>query len=166
MYYYPHYNPNFYTVVRLITNWKLTRSRKPRVHAYDIPRSFHHHQPSTMESSFALTGKGYVIVAADMTTARSIVKMKVDEDKIKQLSSHLLMAFSGEPGKLCVYKPFCYLYIKVAFHQATPSSSQNTSSVTSDLRISETHMLYLPIRRLRGFAASLQTLCVRDRHTP
>ncbi|KAH7925345.1 proteasome-domain-containing protein [Leucogyrophana mollusca] len=51
-----------------------------------------------METSFALTGKGYVIVAADTTAARSIVKMKVDEDKIKELSSHLLMAYSGEPG--------------------------------------------------------------------
>ena len=52
-----------------------------------------------METSFALTGKGYVIVAADTTAARSIVKMKVDEDKIKTLGSHLLMAYSGEPGK-------------------------------------------------------------------
>ena len=52
-----------------------------------------------METSFALTGKGYVIVAADTTASRSIVKMKVDEDKIKTLSSHLLMAYSGEPGK-------------------------------------------------------------------
>ena len=52
-----------------------------------------------METSFALTGKGYVIMAADTTAARSIVKMKVDEDKIKTLSSHLLMAYSGEPGK-------------------------------------------------------------------
>jgi 20S proteasome alpha/beta subunit len=51
-----------------------------------------------MESSFALTGKGYVIVAADTTASRSIVKMKVDEDKIKTLSPHLLMAYSGEPG--------------------------------------------------------------------
>ncbi|KAF9242286.1 nucleophile aminohydrolase [Melanogaster broomeanus] len=51
-----------------------------------------------METSFALTGKGYVIVAADTTAARSIVKMKVDEDKIKELSSHLLMSYSGEPG--------------------------------------------------------------------
>ncbi|KAH9886261.1 N-terminal nucleophile aminohydrolase [Trametes meyenii] len=51
-----------------------------------------------MDISFALTGKGYVIVAADTTAARSIVKMKVDEDKIKVLSPHLLMAFSGEPG--------------------------------------------------------------------
>ena len=52
-----------------------------------------------METSFALTGKGYVIVAADTTASWSIVKMKVDEDKIKTLSPHLLMAYSGEPGE-------------------------------------------------------------------
>ena len=52
-----------------------------------------------MDSSFAITGKGYVIVAADMTASRSIVKMQSNEDKIKVLGSHLLMAFSGEPGK-------------------------------------------------------------------
>ncbi|TFK21023.1 proteasome component Pre1 [Coprinopsis marcescibilis] len=51
-----------------------------------------------METSFAITGKGYVIVAADTTAARSIVKMKIDEDKIKALGPHLLMAYSGEPG--------------------------------------------------------------------
>ncbi|KAI0060533.1 20S proteasome subunit [Artomyces pyxidatus] len=51
-----------------------------------------------MECSFALTGKDYVLVAADTTSARSIIKMKVDEDKIKTLSPHLLMAYSGEPG--------------------------------------------------------------------
>ncbi|RPD64000.1 N-terminal nucleophile aminohydrolase [Lentinus tigrinus ALCF2SS1-6] len=51
-----------------------------------------------MDISFALTGKGYVILASDTTAARSIVKMKVDEDKIKVLSPHLLMAYSGEPG--------------------------------------------------------------------
>lgn len=52
-----------------------------------------------METSFALIGKGYVIVAADTTAARSIVKMKNDEDKIKTISPHLLMSYSGEPGK-------------------------------------------------------------------
>jgi 20S proteasome alpha/beta subunit len=52
-----------------------------------------------METSFALTGKGYVIVAADTTAARSIVKMQIDQDKIKELSPHLLMAYSGEPGQ-------------------------------------------------------------------
>lgn len=44
-------------------------------------------------------GKGYVLVAADMNAARSIVKMKADEDKTKVLSPHLLMSYSGEPGE-------------------------------------------------------------------
>lgn len=51
-----------------------------------------------MDVSFALTGKGYVILAADTTAAHSIIKVKSDEDKIKELSPHLLMAYSGEPG--------------------------------------------------------------------
>ncbi|KAI0075832.1 N-terminal nucleophile aminohydrolase [Panus rudis PR-1116 ss-1] len=51
-----------------------------------------------MDVSFAITGKGYVILAADTTAAHSIIKVKHDEDKIKTLSPHLLMAYSGEPG--------------------------------------------------------------------
>jgi 20S proteasome alpha/beta subunit len=51
-----------------------------------------------MDVQFALTGKNYVLIAADTNAARSIVKMKVDEDKISVLSPHLLMGFSGEPG--------------------------------------------------------------------
>jgi 20S proteasome subunit beta 4 len=52
-----------------------------------------------MECQFALTGKGYVLVASDTTAARSIVKMKHDEDKIKSLGPQLLMSYSGEPGE-------------------------------------------------------------------
>jgi 20S proteasome subunit beta 4 len=58
-----------------------------------------------MECSFALTGKDYVLIAADTTASRSIVKMKVDEDKIKTLSPHLLMAYSGESGSSTHHAP-------------------------------------------------------------
>jgi hypothetical protein len=54
--------------------------------------------PPTMETSVAITGKGYVIIAADTIAAHSVVKMKRDEDKIKALGQHLLMGYSGEPG--------------------------------------------------------------------
>ena len=53
-----------------------------------------------MDVSFAITGKGYVLLAADTTASHSIVKVKLDEDKIKQLGPHLLMAYSGEPGQV------------------------------------------------------------------
>ncbi|KAK7061195.1 proteasome subunit beta [Favolaschia claudopus] len=59
-----------------------------------------------METSFGITGKGYVIIAADTTSARSIIKMKTDEDKIKTLSPHLLMAYSGEPGDTVQFAEF------------------------------------------------------------
>lgn len=67
-----------------------------------------------MECSFALTGKGHVIVAADTTAAHSIVKMKINEDKIKTLSPHLLMAYSGEPGP----------YHLTTFHYPQPQNSR------------------------------------------
>ncbi|PWN48932.1 putative multicatalytic endopeptidase complex chain PRE1 [Violaceomyces palustris] len=51
-----------------------------------------------MECSFGITGKGYTIIASDSNAARSIVKMKTDEDKQKVLSDHLVMTYSGESG--------------------------------------------------------------------
>ncbi len=51
-----------------------------------------------MECSFGITGKGFTIIASDCNAARSIVKMKSDQDKQKQLSKHLVMTYSGEAG--------------------------------------------------------------------
>jgi len=67
-----------------------------------------------MDSSFAITGKGYVIVAADMTASRSIVKMQSNEDKIKILGSHLLMAYSGEPGDTVQFAEYVERNIRLA----------------------------------------------------
>ena len=52
-----------------------------------------------MECSFGITGQGYCLIASDSNAARSIVKMKGDEDKMKVLSEHLVMAYSGESGE-------------------------------------------------------------------
>ena len=52
-----------------------------------------------MEVSFAITGKGYVILAADQIASRSISKLVWDLDKIKTLGSHLAMACAGQAGK-------------------------------------------------------------------
>ncbi|KAI0316242.1 20S proteasome subunit [Amylostereum chailletii] len=80
-----------------------------------------------MECSFALTGKDYVLIAADTTAARSIVKMKVDEDKIKTLSPHLLMAYSGEPGDTVQFAEYIERNIRLYhirnFHALRPQSA-------------------------------------------
>lgn len=51
-----------------------------------------------MESQLALTGKDYTLIVSDTNSAMSIIRMKADEDKMKKLSEHLVMAYNGEPG--------------------------------------------------------------------
>lgn len=55
--------------------------------------------PRTMECLLGITGQGYTIVASDNNAARSIIKMKSDEDKQKVLSKSLVMTYSGESGR-------------------------------------------------------------------
>ena len=120
-----------------------------------------------METSFAITGKGYVIVAADTTSARSIVKMKIDEDKIKTLSPHLLMAYSGEPGT-CL-KPHIHIMLSSYSpnpQQATPSNLPNTSSATSVYTRSATSTLCGPQQPLPGSVVPSQSLCAHVNLTP
>ena len=51
-----------------------------------------------MECLIGITGKGYTIIASDCNAARSIVKMKTDEDKQKVPNEHMVMTYSGESG--------------------------------------------------------------------
>ncbi|XP_076292067.1 proteasome subunit beta type-2-like [Lasioglossum baleicum] len=51
-----------------------------------------------MECLIGIKFKDFVLVAADMTTAHSIMVMKSDEEKIHRISSKLVMAVSGESG--------------------------------------------------------------------
>jgi 20S proteasome alpha/beta subunit len=44
-------------------------------------------------------GKDFVLLASDQSAGRSIIKMKSDENKIRQLSPSLCMAYGGEPGE-------------------------------------------------------------------
>lgn len=116
-----------------------------------------------MECQFALTGKGYVLVASDTTAARSIVKMKHDEDKIKTLGPQLLMSYSGEPGKdtncTCVW---C-LHNRL---QVTLCNSLNISNGTSVSTKFATFILCVHHLPHRGSVDNWQIHFVRVRHMP
>jgi len=87
-----------------------------------------------MEVSFAITGKDYVILASDQNAARSIIKMKGDEDKIKALGSHLLMAYSGEPG--LSYHPSAYRILLIYVYN-TGDTVQFAEYVERNLRLQQ-----------------------------
>ena len=46
----------------------------------------------------AISGKDFVLTAADATVARSIVLMKQGEDKSRLLNNNTLLLYSGEQG--------------------------------------------------------------------
>ncbi|XP_057658391.1 proteasome subunit beta type-2-like [Diorhabda carinulata] len=51
-----------------------------------------------MECLLGIKFDDFVLIAADMTAAQSIIVMKTDENKLHELSNKLVMAVSGEPG--------------------------------------------------------------------
>ncbi|XP_015606974.1 proteasome subunit beta type-2 [Cephus cinctus] len=51
-----------------------------------------------MECLIGIQFRDFVLVAADMTNAQSIMVMKSDEQKIHKISNKLVMAVSGESG--------------------------------------------------------------------
>lgn len=56
-----------------------------------------------MESLIALEGDGFVMIAADVANARSVVVMKDDQDKIQLLDDHKLLAAAGTPGDVAKF---------------------------------------------------------------
>ncbi|KAK3606164.1 hypothetical protein CHS0354_010798 [Potamilus streckersoni] len=59
-----------------------------------------------MECLIGLQGKDFVMVASDTTSARSIVSMKQDYDKMFKLSNNLLMLVTGEAGDTVQFAEF------------------------------------------------------------
>lgn len=51
-----------------------------------------------MESILALQGDGYILIAADVARAQSIIVQKTDMDKIRVLDDSKLFAAAGVPG--------------------------------------------------------------------
>lgn len=67
-----------------------------------------------MEALIGIQGRDFVLLAADVVVARSIVVMKSGEDKTRDLNAHTVMAFSGEAGDTINFAEYiqgnCQLY--------------------------------------------------------
>ncbi|KAJ3319012.1 Proteasome subunit beta type-4 [Boothiomyces sp. JEL0866] len=66
-----------------------------------------------MEVLLAITGKDFVITAADATAARSIVLMKQGEDKSRELNKNTLLLYSGEGGDTVQFAEYIQKNIKL-----------------------------------------------------
>lgn len=85
-----------------------------------------------MESIIALEGDGYVMIAADVASARSVVVMKDDQDKIHCLDDHKLFAAAGIPGDVSKFTE--HVQQEVSLYTMRSDITMSTSAVANFTR--------------------------------
>lgn len=85
-----------------------------------------------MESIIALQGDGFVLMAADVSSARSIVVMKDDMDKIRQLDECKLFAAAGVPGDVTKFSE--HVQKDVRLYTLRSGITMSTSAVANYTR--------------------------------
>ncbi|XP_045158934.1 proteasome subunit beta type-2-like [Mercenaria mercenaria] len=82
-----------------------------------------------MECLIGIQGKDFVLVAADTVSARSIVSMKQDYDKMFKLNDNLLMLVTGESGDTVQFAEYIgkniQLYKMRNGYELSPSAAAN-----------------------------------------
>jgi 20S proteasome subunit beta 4 len=61
-----------------------------------------------MDTVFAIEGKDFVLMVCDSTATYSIMKLKTNEDKIKQLDEHKLMAIAGDSANRVQFSEYIH----------------------------------------------------------
>lgn len=84
-----------------------------------------------MEALFGIQGKDFVLLAADRTVSRSIVQMKTQEDKTRQLSETVALAYSGEQGDAVAFAEYIQGNVQYqAVKNEQPLSTQAAANFT------------------------------------
>lgn len=81
-----------------------------------------------MEALFGLQGKDFVVMVADMTTARSILCYNHDEDKIVQLDSTQLLGLTGEHSARTQFSEYISKNLKLMKLRSGRSLSNHAAS--------------------------------------
>lgn len=66
-----------------------------------------------MEALIGITGRDFVLLASDRRAARSIVVMKANEEKFRELGKNVALAYSGEPGDATTFGELVQANIKL-----------------------------------------------------
>jgi 20S proteasome subunit beta 4 len=66
-----------------------------------------------MDFLMGLRGRDFVLVCSDTTATQQIITIKHDEDKLRPVDSHKVMAISGEPGDRVQFSEYIIANVKL-----------------------------------------------------
>ncbi|BFY99351.1 hypothetical protein BsWGS_02391 [Bradybaena similaris] len=104
-----------------------------------------------MECLIGIQGKDFVLLATDTISARSVVAMKNDHDKMYKLSDNLLLAVCGESGDTIQFSEYIaknvQLYKMRNGYELSPhaAASFTRRNMAESLRSQRSHMVNLLI---------------------
>ncbi|BAM79795.1 20S core proteasome subunit beta 4 [Cyanidioschyzon merolae strain 10D] len=85
-----------------------------------------------MDTAISLAGKDFVLSAADVTAARSIVVMKEDQDKIQELDRFRLLSAGGDLGDVAQFTE--YIQRNVHLYELRAGTSLSTRQIAHFIR--------------------------------
>mmetsp|Transcript_997 Transcript_997/g.2130 ORF Transcript_997/g.2130 Transcript_997/m.2130 type:complete len:94 (-) Transcript_997:30-311(-) len=85
-----------------------------------------------MDSLISITGDGFILSAADTTSARSIVVMKHDLDKIVAIDNNKMISIAGDSGDAVAFSQL--VRANVQLNELQSGITMSTSGVANFTR--------------------------------
>ena len=79
-----------------------------------------------------IKGKDFVMLCGDTTAVQQIITIKHDEDKLKEIDSHKIMALTGDPGDRVQFSE--YIMANVRLYALRNSQHLTTDAVANYTR--------------------------------
>jgi 20S proteasome subunit beta 4 len=94
-----------------------------------------------MDTSIGIVGKDFVMIAADTSNARSVLRFTSEADKIMALDTHKLMAYGGETGDYLAFSEM--IQKNIALNEFRTGKKMSTHAAVHFTR----HQLATALRR-------------------
>ena len=85
-----------------------------------------------MEYLMGIKGKDFVMICGDTTAVQQIITIKHDEDKLREVDSHKIMALAGEPGDRVQFSE--YIMANVRLYSLRNGQQLTTDAVANYTR--------------------------------
>ena len=108
-----------------------------------------------------IKGKDFVMLCGDTTAVQQIITIKHDEDKLRQVDSHKIMALAGEPGDRVQFSEFIMANVRL---YALRNGQQLTTDAVANYTRGELATALRKVMHATTFKAILQLLPVVREH--
>ena len=108
-----------------------------------------------------IKGKDFVMICGDTTAVQQIITIKHDEDKLREIDSHKIMALAGEPGDRVQFSEYIMANVRL---YALRNGQQLTTDAVANYTRGELATALRKVLQQRHFGKGLPALSASKQH--